>query len=114
MIPGGVKVLVASHPVDFRKGPDGLVALVRDAGSDPFNGSLYVFRAKRADRIKIVWWDGSGLCLYAKRLEKTKFYWPRIGHYRVQLNHAQLLALVDGMDWTKVRPVHVKQPQSVG
>ncbi|MER8672014.1 IS66 family insertion sequence element accessory protein TnpB [Mesorhizobium sp. M1156] len=65
MIPAGVKVLVASHPVDFRKGPDGLLALVRDAGSDPFNGALYVFRAKRADRIKIVWWDGSGVCLYA-------------------------------------------------
>jgi transposase len=86
---------------------------VRDAGSDPFDGSLYVFRAKRADR-KTVWWDGSGLCLYAKRLEKTTFCWPRIGHCRVQLNHAQLLALVDGMDWTKVRPVHVKQQQSVG
>ncbi|RWM39279.1 MAG: hypothetical protein EOR76_36670, partial [Mesorhizobium sp.] len=48
MIPAGVKVLLASHPVDFRKGPDGLLALVRDAGSDPFNGALYVFRAKRA------------------------------------------------------------------
>ena len=114
MIPSGARVLVASHPVDFRKGPDGLVALVRDAGSDPFNGSLYVFRAKRADRIKIVWWDGSGLCLYAKRLEKSKFCWPHIGHHRVQLNHAQLLALVDGMDWKQVRPVHVRQPQSVG
>lgn len=52
MIPPGVKVLVASHPVDFRKGPDGLLALVGDAGSDPFNGALYVFRAKRADRIR--------------------------------------------------------------
>nr|WP_166309031.1 IS66 family insertion sequence element accessory protein TnpB [Bradyrhizobium sp. 2S1]MCK7664744.1 IS66 family insertion sequence element accessory protein TnpB [Bradyrhizobium sp. 2S1] len=65
MIPSGVKVFLASHPVDFRKGIDGLVALVRDAGSDPFDGALYVFRAKRADRIKIVWWDGSGVCLYA-------------------------------------------------
>ncbi len=54
MIPSGVKVFLASHPVDFRKGPDSLLALVRDAGSDPFNGALYVFRAKRADRIKIV------------------------------------------------------------
>jgi hypothetical protein len=60
MIPSGAKVLLASHPVDFRKGPDGLVALVRDAGADPFSGALYVFRAKRADRIKIVWWDGTG------------------------------------------------------
>ena len=55
MIPAGVKVFLASHPVDFRKGPDGLLALVREAGSDPFNGALYVFRAKRADRVKIVW-----------------------------------------------------------
>lgn len=58
MIPAGVKVFLASHPIDFRKGPDSLLSLVRDAGNDPFNGSLYVFRAKRADRIKIVWWDG--------------------------------------------------------
>jgi len=114
MIPSGAKVLLASHPVDFRKGPDGLMALVRDAGADPFNGALYVFRAKRADRIKIVWWDGSGVCLYAKRLEKAQFCWPRIGQHRVQLNQAQLLALVDGLDWKKVRPVLVKRPQSAG
>lgn len=49
-----------------------------------------MFRAKRADRIKIVWWDGSGVCLYLKRLEQAKFCWPRIGHHRVQLNPAQL------------------------
>ncbi len=88
MIPAGVKVFLASHPVDFRKGPDGLLALVREAGSDPFNGALYVFRAKRADRVKIVWWDGTGVVLYSKRLEKAHFVWPRIGQHRVQLNHA--------------------------
>ena len=65
MIPTGAKVYVATRPVDFRKGPDGLAALVRDTGADPFSGALYVFRAKRADRVKIVWWDGSGLCLFA-------------------------------------------------
>lgn len=54
MIPSGVKVFLASQPVDFRKGPDSLLSLVRDSGSDPFGGALYVFRAKRADRIKIV------------------------------------------------------------
>jgi transposase len=91
MIPAGVKVFLASHPVDFRKGPDGLLALVREAGSDPFNGALYVFRAKRADRVKSVWWDGTGVVLYNKRLEKAQFCWPRIGQHRVQLNHAQLL-----------------------
>ncbi|MGO7797655.1 IS66 family insertion sequence element accessory protein TnpB [Rhizobium ruizarguesonis] len=114
MIPSGVKVFLASHPIDFRKGPDSLLSLVRDAGSDPFNVALYVFRAKRADRVKIVWWDGSGVCLYAKRLEKAQFCWPRIGHHRVQLNHAQLLALVDGMDWKRVRSTPVKPPEIVG
>lgn len=114
MIPSGVKVFLASQPVDFRKGPDSLLSLVRDTGSDPFGGALYVFRAKRADRIKIVWWDGSGVCLFAKRLEKSAFCWPRIGVVRVQLNHAQLIALLDGLDWKRVRPVSVKAPVFAG
>lgn len=114
MIPSGVKVFLASHPVDFRKGPDSLLSLVRDAGQDPFSGALYVFRAKRADRIKIVWWDGSGVCLYAKRLEKSAFCWPRLGHVRIQLNQAQLMALVDGLDWKRVRPMAVRTPVFAG
>lgn len=114
MIPSGVKVYLASEPVDFRKGPDSLLSLVRDAGSDPFSGALYVFRAKRADRVKIVWWDGSGVCLFAKRLEESSFCWPRIGPVRVQLNHAQLAALLDGLDWKRVRPVAVKAPVFAG
>jgi len=113
-MPSGVKVYLASQPVDFRKGPDGLLSLVRDAGSDPFNGALYVFRAKRADRVKIVWWDGTGVCLFAKRLEKSGFCWPRIGPVRVQLNPAQLMALLDGLDWKRVRPVAVKAPVFAG
>jgi transposase len=56
MIPSGASVFVATQPVDFRKGASGLVALVRDSGADPFSGALYVFRSKRADRVKIVWW----------------------------------------------------------
>jgi transposase len=86
----------ATFPVDFRKGATGLMALVRDGGADPFSGALYVFRSKRADRIKAVWWDGSGVCLFAKTLEETEFCWPRIAPTRVELNHAQLLALIDG------------------
>lgn len=73
MIPAGVKVFLASHPIDFRKGPDSLLSLVRDAGSDPFNGSLYVFRAKRADRIKIVWWDGSGFAFTPSGWRRRSF-----------------------------------------
>src|SRR4051812_9580996 len=98
MIPAGVKVFVASHPVDFRKGPDGLLSVVRDAGSDPFSGALYVFRAKRADRVKIVWWDGTGVCLYSKRLEKAQFCWPRIG--RTGFSSTMLSSWRWSMAWT--------------
>ena len=76
---GAVRVLVATRPVDFRKGMDGLAALVRESlGSDPYSGVIYVFRAKRADRVKLLLWDGTGLVLVAKRLEKSSFRWPRI------------------------------------
>src|SRR3954462_13621757 len=96
MIPTGAKVYVAMRPVDFRKGPDGLVALVRDGGADPFCGALYVFRAKRADRIKIVWWDGSGLCLFAKRLDEDKFRWPRVENGVIRLPPPPMIGPVGG------------------
>jgi transposase len=79
MIPAGVQVYVASMPVDFRKGATGLMALVRDGGADPFSGALYVFRSKRADRIKAVWFDGTGL---PRRLRKRSSAGPRIGRPR--------------------------------
>lgn len=75
IVPSGVvRVLVATRPVDFRKGMDGLAALVRESlGSDPFSGVVYVFRSKWADRLKLLLWDGSGLVLLAKRLEGGRF-----------------------------------------
>lgn len=114
MIPPHARIILATRPVDFRKGPDGLTALVRDAGSDPFNGALYVFRAKRADRVKIVWWDGTGLCLFAKRLETDRFYWPKLMAGTVSMSAVQLAALVEGMDWTRVRSAPLTKPASVG
>ena len=114
MIPTGAKVMLATTPVDFRKGPDGLAALVRDAGSDPFSGALYVFRAKRADRVKIVWWDGTGLCLFAKRLDEDRFQWPRAVNGTILLSVPQLMALVEGMDWKRVRAAVHRQPLSLG
>ncbi len=72
-----VRILVATQPVDFRKGHDGLAAMVQSAlKEDPFTGTVFVFRAKRADRLKILFWDGSGLVLTYKRLEETSFTWP--------------------------------------
>jgi len=74
---GTVRVMVATKPVDFRKGMEGLAALVREAmGADPFCGTVYVFRAKRADRVKLIFWDGTGMVLVAKRLEDGKFVGP--------------------------------------
>ena len=76
---GAVRVLVATTPVDFRKGAEGLAALVRETmKADPFSGAVYVFRAKRADRVKLIYWDGTGVCLFAKRLEDGKFRWPNV------------------------------------
>ena len=67
---GALRVMVATRPVDFRKGSDGLAALVREImQADPFNGAIYVFRAKRADRLKLLFWDGTGICLFANDLD---------------------------------------------
>ena len=103
---GAVKVMVATKPVDFRKGAEGLAALVRDTmGADPFSGSVYVFRAKRTDRIKLIFWDGTGVCLYAKRLEDGEFRWPKVQDGIMRLTAAQLSALLEGLDWRRVHEV---------
>ena len=77
LVPPGVRILLATHPVDFRKGMDGLAALVQQVlQADPFAGDVFIFRPKRAERVKILVYDGTGLCLYAKRLEAGRFSWP--------------------------------------
>jgi transposase len=110
-VPAGMRVLVATNPVDFRRGADGLVALVRETlGHDPFSGTIFVFRSKRADRVKIVAWDGSGLVLFWKRLEQGAFRWPPITEGVMRLTSAELAALVDGMDWSRLHPRVVTRP----
>lgn len=75
----GAKVMVATRPVDFRKGADSLAALVTaEYVRKPYSGVIYVLHAKRSDRIKLIWWDGTGLCLMAKKLEQGAFKWSRI------------------------------------
>lgn len=97
---GTVKVVAATKPVDFRKGAEGLAALVREEMSaDPFSGVIYVFRAKRADRVKLLFWDGTGVCLFAKRLEEGAFRWPSLQDGVMRLSAAQLSALLEGLDW---------------
>lgn len=111
--PGPVRVLLATKPVDFRKGAVGLAALVKEQlGFDPFAGVIYCFRSRRADRVKLIFWDGTGLCLFAKRLE-GKFQWPRIEDGVMRLSAAQLAALIEGLDWTRVHVRRVSAPEAV-
>ena len=80
-----------------------LVALVRESlRADPFSGVVYVFRAKRADRIKLVFWDGTGVVLVAKRLEDAEFRWPKVQDGVMRLSAAQFSALMEGLDWRRV------------
>ena len=113
---GTVRVMMATKPVDFRKGAEGLAALVRETmKSDPFSGTVYVFRAKRADRVKLIYWDGTGVCLFAKRLEEGEFRWPKIENGVMRLSAAQLSALLEGLDWRRVRQARdIVAPQLPG
>jgi transposase len=104
-LPFSVQILVCSQAVDLRKSIDGLSALVRAQGGDPYSGHLYVFRGRRADRVKILSWDRGGFVLYYKRLERGRFRWPQMepGAAQLQLDATQLAMLLDGIDLVRVR-----------
>jgi transposase len=114
-VPARVRIVVTSRPVDFRNGLDGLAALVQRAlCENPFAGDLFVFRAKRSDRVKILAWDGTGLWLFHKRLEKGRFVWPPVQDGAIRLSAAQLGLLLEGLDWSRVRPKSVTAPLLAG
>ncbi len=106
-----LRVFVAVKPVDFRKGMDGLAAVVQhELKLDPFCGAVFVFRAKRADRVKIVLWDGTGLVMIYKRLEDSRFTWPAISDGVMGLSKAQFEALFEGLDWRRIYSPRVRRP----
>jgi transposase len=111
-IPAGVRILVAMRPVDFRSGADRLALAKEKFRQNSFGGTVLVFRAKRAERVKILLWDGSGLVLIWKRLEKSTFQWPPIADGMMQLSPAQFSALFEGLDWKKVHAVDVRVPEA--
>ena len=101
----GLRILVTARPVDFRRGMDSLSTLVKQTLEvDPFAGDVFVFRSKRADRLKILVWDGSGLVLLSKRLERGRFTLPPVQDGAVRLSAAQLSLLFSGLDWSQVVP----------
>jgi transposase len=102
--PAGARVLLATRPVDFRKGAHSLAALAAEVlGADPFSGAVLVFRSRRADRVKLLVWDGSGLVLIWKQLEGGAFRWPPVVDGVLRLTAVEFAALFDGIDWRRVQ-----------
>ena len=102
LFPSGVRVHIALGVTDLRKGLDGLAVLVQEVlEQDPFSGHLFAFRGRKANLIKIIYWDGTGLCLFTKRLEEGRFPWPGAEEAggTVALTSEQLSMLIAGIDW---------------
>lgn len=113
MIPSGVRVWVAMGHTDMRRGMQSLALLVQHhLHRDPFGGDLYVFRGRSGSLVKIIWHDGVGMSLYAKRLEKGRFIWPSATDGIVSLTSPQLACLLDGIDWRN--PRYSWRPTSAG
>jgi transposase len=98
----GTKVYLASKPVSMRLGFDGLAALVRPLFAvEPYGGHVFLFRSKSGNYLKALLWDGTGLCLFAKRLEHSRFVWPPLIGGGVVLTPAQFALLIEAMDWRR-------------
>ena len=106
-VPSGVRVWLAVGRTDMRRGMNGLAL-----GRDPHAGDLYVFRGAKGDLIKIIWHDGIGMSLYAKRLEHGRFLWPSPADGTLAISAAQLAYMLDGIDWRN--PRHTFRPQRAG
>jgi transposase len=99
-LPTGAHIWIAAGVTDLRRGFTGLSAQVQTVlEQNPFAGHVFVFRGRRGDLIKLLWWDGDGLCLFAKRLERGRFVWPKAEGGTVSLTRAQLSMLLEGIDW---------------
>src|SRR4030081_4008454 len=99
-LPVGTKIWIAAGVTDLRRGFTGLSGMVQTAlEENPFSGHVFVFRGRRGHLIKLLWWDGDGLCLFAKRLERGRFIWPRTEQGVAVLTPAQLSLLFGGIDW---------------
>jgi transposase len=111
-LPAGTQVWLAAGATDMRRGFDGLAALVTSSLlEDPFSGHVFVFRGRRGDRVKVLWWSGDGMCMFAKRLEQGHFVWPEAKAGSVHLSSAQLSMLLEGIDWR--RPLRTHKPTQV-
>jgi len=117
-VPAGARVWLATGHTDMRKGFDGLALLVQEVlKRNPHSGHLFVFRGRRGGLIKVLWHDGQGMCLFAKRLERGCFVWPstvarEASDHTVTITPAQLGYLLEGIDWRL--PQRTWRPQAAG
>jgi len=108
--PSNTKIWIAAGVTDLRRGFTGLSALVQSQlEKSPLSGQVFIFRGRRGDLVKLIWFDGDGLCLFAKRLERGRFVWPQASEGAVSLTRAQLSMLLEGIDWR--RPERTWDPQ---
>jgi len=100
--PAGTRIWIVAGLTDMRRGFSGLSGMVQTAlEADPFSGQVFVFRGRRGNLVKLLWWDGDGLCLFAKRLERGRFVWPQAESGTMALTRAQLSMLLEGIDWRR-------------
>jgi transposase len=98
----GTKIWIAAGVTDMRRGFPGLSAQVQTVLKEqPYSGHVFVFRGRRGDQVKLLWFDGDGLCLFSKRLERGRFIWPKAESGTVALTRAQLSMLLEGIDWRR-------------
>ena len=112
-VPARTRVWLAAGVTDMRKGFNGLAALAEKVfEQDPYSGHVLVFRGRRGDLVKVIWFDGQGACLFSKRLERGRFVWPSPAQGRVSVTSAQLAMLLEGIDWRT--PQRTWQPLTAG
>ncbi len=108
-LPTGTHIWIAAGVTDLRRrftGPSAVAQTVLE--KEPYSWHVFVFRGRRGDLVKLLWWDGDGLCLFAKRLERGRFIWPQAEEGAVSLSRAQLSMLLEGIDWR--RPIRTSVP----
>ena len=109
-VPAGTRIWIVAGVTDLRRGFTGLSGMVQTMLQvSPFSGHVFVFRGRRGDLIKLLWWSGDGLCLFAKKLERGRFTWPQATNGAVSLSQAQLSMLLEGIDWR--HPIRSYDPQ---
>ena len=103
-VPAGTRIWLCAGVTDMRRGFWSLAAQAEGVLQlDPYCGHLIVYRGRRGDLIKVIWWDGQGACLFSKRLERGRFVWPSAAGGKVSVSPAELAMLLEGIDWRSVR-----------